>query len=348
MLSGRYHRGPFVLLPLLTVLLSCSHLTFAGGEFGPVEMVLSDGNQIDVTGYSIPSFVDWDDDGLKDLIVGEGSGSYTPKVRIYKNVGSAASPSFSGYFLAQAAGADLTAVGSGCMGLFPRVSYWDSDLDKDLIVGQSNGTVKFFKNVGSDAAPTFDGGTLLEVGPPGAEVPIDVGSRSCVNIVDWDGDGIRDLVVGALDGRIHLFINEGTDTAPQYLAETFAMDGGVQLVVPSGRASPVVMDYDGDGMNDLLTGNTNGELLLYLNVAAAVDDEPVFAGYTRMDSDGAAIDLAASRSRPFILDWTGDGMADALIGASDGRVYLYQGVPEPTAMLIVAAGACVSLFRRRT
>ncbi len=93
--------------------------------------------------------------------------------------------------------------------------------------------------------------------------------------------------------------------------------------MPSARSSPVVLDLNGDGKKDLLTGNTEGELLLYINVGT--DAEPKFSGYLRVESDGVRINLAGTpRSRPFVCDWTGDGYLDVLVGAGDGKVHLYQ------------------------
>jgi len=153
---------------------------------------------------------------------------------------------------------------------------------------------------------------------------IDVGSRATPTIVDWNSDGKKDLVVGALDGKVYIFINEGTDTEPDFNSQTLAQNSGVDLIVPSSRSSPHVLDTDGDGKKDLLVGNTNGQLLLYTNTGT--DEAPSFSGYTAVESEGNPIDLSATRSRPFVADWTGDGMMDVLIGVSDGKVYLYQNV----------------------
>ena len=295
-------------------------------NLGPEEFVKASGIDIDIGDYSVPSFVDWNNDGLEDLIIGTGSG----KVRVYLNVGTESNPQFLNYFYAQSNGSDLYCPPAGCLGCFPRVVYWDADARKDLLVGQGNGTIKIFLNIGTDETPTFDGGTLLKVGQPGLKVDIDVGDRATPYVVDWNNDGKKDLVVGALDSKIHIFINEGTDTAPDFLVKVFAQLAGPppsDLVVPGQRSSPVVLDLDGDGKKDLLTGNTNGQLLFYSNVGT--DDAPLFSNYLLVESNGVPIGISGSpRTRPFVCDWTGDGYLDVLIGVYDGKVHLYQSIPQ--------------------
>ncbi len=287
---------------------------------GREELVEAGGVDIDVGTYSVPSYVDWDNDSLSDLVIGTGSGY----VRVYLNVGTQSNPQFSSYFRAQSDGADLYCPPSGCMGCFPRVVYWDGDTRKDLLTGRSGGTVKIFLNTGTDSDPNFDGGTLLQVGQPGSKGNIDVGSRATSTVVDWNNDGKKDLVVGALDGLIHLFINSGTDSEPNFLAQTYAQENGSDLGVPSYRSSPVVLDLDDDGKKDLLIGDTDGRLLFYSNVGT--DANPSFSGYSLVEAGDVVID-AGSRSRPFVCDWTGDNYLDVLIGAYDGKVHLYQGLP---------------------
>jgi WD40 repeat protein len=316
-----------------------------GLDFGPGQIVQAGGADIAVLGYSVPSFVDWNNDGRSDLVVGEGSGTYTGKVRVYLNTGTASSPSFQTYSYAKSNSVDLAVTGSGCMGLFPRAVQWDGDGRKDLLVGQADGRVKIYLNTGTDAAPTFDAGTFLQVGQPGAKTTLDVGDRATCSMLDWNNDGRRDLVGGSLDGYIRIFLNEGTDTAPDFRTTSIVQAGATNLSVSTGRSSPVIADFDGDGRKDLLTGNTEGQLFFYGN--AGTDAAPAFSGYSAVTANGVNIDFAGSaRSRPFVCDWTGDGRLDLLVGADDGKIHLYQGLPEPTTLGLLGMGLLLIPRRR--
>ncbi len=80
-------------------------------NLGPEELVQADGVNINIPGYSVPSFAHWDGDDLKDLVIGEGGNP--GKVRVYLNVGTVSAPQFSAYFYAQSNGSDLEVPGVG-------------------------------------------------------------------------------------------------------------------------------------------------------------------------------------------------------------------------------------------
>jgi len=330
------------LTAVLVTVCACLQVRADGGilNLGPEEVIQAGGVDIVVPGYSVPSFEDWNNDGLRDLIVGEGGNGFTGKVRVYLNVGIESDPCFMDYFYVQAGGEDLSAAPSGCQGTFPRVVYWDEDDRKDLLVGLADGTVKIFLNIADNNEPAFDAGTLVKVGVNDVTT-LDVGSRAAPSMVHWNDDGMLDLVVGGLDGVIHLYLNCGCGgwIPPHFFFSTqdgypFAQVAGRDLTVPSGRSSPEFADLDGDGKKDLITGNTDGMLLFYKNIGT--DSLPEFASYTLVQSGGVAIDLpGGSRSRPSVCYWTGDGKFgpkdgywDLLVGYGDGKIRLYRGLPK--------------------
>ena len=325
------------LCSLLVAAFALSASAFAADgviNLGPEEIVQANGKNIVVPGYSVPSFEDWNNDNLKDLIVGEGGGGVNGRIRVYLNVGTEADPCFADFVYAQSEGKDLTVAPEGCLGCSPRLVPWSGVNHKDLLVGLGDGTVKIFLRIGADNESSFDSGATLKVGSTGTST-LDVGMRATPTLFDWNNDGLLDVVTGALDGGVHVYYNCGCGSAipPHFYTSPidgiFAQANGHDLLVPSGRSSPVIVDADGDGKQDILTGNTDGQILFYQNVGT--DSLPLFGGYTMITSDGKPIDLSgAVRSRPSVCYWTGakDGYWDLLVGYGDGKIRLYRGIPK--------------------
>ncbi len=110
-LPGKNRVKPGLFFTAILILLSTP--ASATLQFNTEQLVQADSVDIEVPGWSVPSFVYWDGDGLKDLVVGEGGTTIPGKVRIYLNVGTALEPQFSDYFYAQSEGADLSLPGAG-------------------------------------------------------------------------------------------------------------------------------------------------------------------------------------------------------------------------------------------
>ncbi len=208
--------------------------------------------------------------------------------------------------------------------MFPRVVDWNQDGKQDLVWGLADGTLQVTLNENTAAEPRFGTPLVVQVGPTESKATCDVGDRATFAIVDWNNDGRADLVLGGLDGKIHVLLNEATAGLPDFRSDTVVLDGANPLTVSSGRASVAVVDLNDDGRKDLVLGNTEGQLVYYANLGT--DASPQFNGSQLLQADGAVIDLSGiPRSRPFVGDVNGDGVPDMLVGAADGLVRRYLG-----------------------
>ncbi len=82
-------------------------------NLGEEEIIEAGGLPISVDSYSVPSLVDWNDDGLPDLLVGEGGGLFQGRVRVYLNDGAPSVPAFTHYSYVLADGQELVVPGNG-------------------------------------------------------------------------------------------------------------------------------------------------------------------------------------------------------------------------------------------
>jgi hypothetical protein len=68
----------------------------------------------------------------------------------------------------------------------------------------------------------------------GAPIDTEIGHASPY-VTDWDGDGVRDLVVGQFGGgALWIFRNEGTNAAPKLAAGAKFKEGKPDGCVPTG------------------------------------------------------------------------------------------------------------------
>ncbi|MFA5124041.1 FG-GAP-like repeat-containing protein, partial [Zavarzinia sp.] len=123
----------------------------------------------------------------------------------------------------------------------------DGDGDLDAIVGAADGTLSFFENTGTTAAPVY----VQRTGSANPFDAIDVGSGSTPSFADMDSDGDLDVIVGDAGGTFTYLLNTGTTLAPVYVERTTAGDN---LILAGVGADTVITG----GGTDLVMGD-NGE-----------------------------------------------------------------------------------------
>ena len=145
--------------------------------------------------------------------------------------------------------------------------------------------------------------------------------------VDWDGDGHLDLVVGNFAGTFYWFKGLGKGQFRPKPEQIMAGDAPLRL--PGAHSDPFVVDLDGDGSLDLVSGCSDGGVYWARNKAGKgqVPDlepfrplikpgqRPLNALAGRPDQIREADLTGPMRAtRVWVADVNGDGKLDLLVG----------------------------------
>lgn len=283
--------------------------------------ILSYGQPMKIEGgHAIPEVADWNNDGRQDLLVGQYDGG---KIRIYLNHGTNSTPSFDRFTYVQAFGVDLHVNNTIAQGASPCVYDWNADGMKDLLVGDSDGKIHIYLNIGTDATPRFEDAVLLTVN----EETYDAGGGTMPLVTDWNNDGLHDVLCGDKDGKVQLLLNVGANTAPRFDKVRFIYDGLHELQVDA-YSGPCVWDWNFDGRKDLVTGRYDGSVVVFLN--QGTDEYPTF--YRSIVLKIGDEDLNAGFfTRIAIADWNSDGQPDIIAGNNHGGLQVFHAIPAPPA-----------------
>jgi hypothetical protein len=304
--------------------------------------------------------VDYDGDGKTDLVIGvedwtdygwdnafDATGQWTHGplhgyVYLLRNKGRNTKPEFEPPVKIEADGKPLDVFGmpSPCFADFRRSG------KLDLICGSFLDGFTWFENIGTRKQPKYAAGRPLA--KEGKPIRMDLEMIVPVAI-DWDGDGHVDLIVGQEDGRVALVENTGAvvDAMPQFLPPRFFQQQAADVKF-GVLATPVGYDWDGDGREDIVCGNSAG----YLGFIKNLGGNPLkWAVPQYLEADGQVIRIMAGPNGSIqgpaeakwgyttlgVADWDGDGLADLIVNSIWGKVVWFRNLGTRTEPKLAAA-----------
>ncbi|PCE62778.1 FG-GAP repeat domain-containing protein [Sediminicola luteus] len=229
----------------------------------------------------------------------------------------------------------------------PNMADFDQDGDLDLICGEFLDRFSWFENIGTRENPKFAPQRFLENESGILKMDLEM---ILPTAIDWDRDGDIDLVVGDEDGRVAWVENTGkvTDHMPVFKAPRYFKQRA-QDVKFGALATPVAVDWDQDGDQDLICGNSAG----YIGFIEKLEDgaTPKWAAPVYLEAAGETIRLQAGYNGSIqgpceakwgyttlsVADWDGDGLHDIIVNSIWGRVLWYKNIGSAGSPKLAAA-----------
>jgi predicted neuraminidase len=299
-------------------------------------------------------YTDWEGDGDQDLVVGIDDWSDYVWDQAYDSEGRWRNGPLHGYVYLienvegnysdkpvkiEADGSPIDVFGWPS----PNFGDFDGDGDLDLLCGEFLDGFTYFENSGTRSEPRYGVGRKLN-GSDGNPLVMHV-EMITPTALDWDRDGDLDLIVGDEDGRVALVEHTGEVRAgfPLFNQPVYFQQEADTLKFGS-LSTPFVIDWDGDKQEDILCGNTAGNIAFFKNMGMAEDNLPKWAAPALLEvAPGKPFRVLAGPNGSIqgpceakwgytslsSADWDGDGKLDIVYNSILGRIGLLRGSGSP-------------------
>ncbi len=269
----------------------------------------------DVGENAVPVIFDADGDGLPDLLVANKGmplqDTFVATVTLLRNKGSG---------LFEVASNDWMQLSQlGLTNLSIQLADVDGGGDADLIL-KGYGLNTFGLNI--LWIPNRDGHFNTSEAAP---ITVAINATDNPFFYDVNGDGKLDILLGQSNGRLSLWVNSGTNTAPEYSTKT---DAYLNINLNPDRTFlvPVVVNADGNATPDLLLSDNSGEVRLIADFSSQAEATAIRLYNKTVDIASAL--SAGRRIWPALADLDEDNVPELVLGTARGGLLIYTGTDE--------------------
>lgn len=235
-------------------------------NFNLIQQNFLQDEMLEIGENTAPAFADYDNDGDLDMFLGSLINNdlnfFGSSIQLFENVGTSSMPSF------RLADSDyLTASNLNAFNFKPQFKDINGDGSLDLIFSTTSLTtiVTSILYVENTSTGTFDFQQNAKV--------LFSGLRFNENFVveDIDQDGVQDILVGKSNGSVEYLRNTGTLATPIFQIEDESFYD-LDLSALRVNTSIEIGDADGDGTQDMITGDQRGNFTIYYDFRSNIDN----------------------------------------------------------------------------